>query len=189
MKGGSIETNGKGTGMLTKSSVVSKNRNSEMNIIEAEEYLTKYLGITNFIWLEGVVDEDITDAHIDGIARFYDEHTILTVSRKYFLDMYVGIPQNDYDVLLSAKNANGKSYKLIELPMTAKNVEGLDYKGNYLNFYVGNGVVLLPVYNDVNDSKAIEIIANLYPNKKNISIDVSALYKYGGMLHCITNNQ
>ena len=73
--------------------------------------------------------------------------------------------------------------------MTAKNVEGLDYKGNYLNFYVGNGVVLLPVYNDLNDSKAIKIIANLYLNKKIIPIDVSALYKYGGMLHCITQQQ
>lgn len=189
LEGGSVEIDGKGTAMLSKSSVVSKNRNSEMSIIEAEKYLTKYLGTTNFIWLEGVVDEDITDAHIDGIARFYDENTILTVSREDFLDMYVAISESDYDVLLSAKNAKNESYKLIELPMTDKNVKGLNYKGNYLNYYIGNEVVLLPIYNDVNDNKAIEIIANLYSNKEIIPIDVSALYKYGGMLHCITQQQ
>lgn len=189
LEGGSVELDGTGTAMLTKSSVVSKNRNSNMSMKQAEEYMTKYLGATNFIWLEGVLDEDITDAHIDGMARFYDDKTLLTVSREDFLMMYENIEESDYDVLMNAKNAQGKPYDVIRLPMTEKNVEHLDYKGSYLNYYVGNDVVLVPVYNDVNDQIALDKLAELYTDKEIKPINVTALYEYGGMLHCITQQQ
>lgn len=189
LEGGSVELDGKGTAMLSKSSVVSENRNAKMKINEAEKYLSRYLGVSNFIWINGVIGEDITDAHIDGIARFYDDKTILTVSKKDFLDMYEEISESDYDILKSAHNANGKRYNIIELPMTSKNVKGLKYKGNYLNYYVGNDTVLIPVYNDVNDKKAIEIFEKLFKGKQIVPIDVTALYKYGGMIHCITQQE
>lgn len=189
LEGGSVELDGTGTLMACKSSVVSKNRNPGMTVAQAEDYLRKYLGATHFIWLEGVVDEDITDAHIDGMARFYDDKTLLTVSEDDFFELYSSILESDYEKLLTAKNAQGESYEIIELPMTSKNVKGLAYKGSYLNYYIGNEVILLPIYNDVNDEIAIEILSELYEGKKIVPIDVTTLYQYGGMLHCITQQQ
>lgn len=189
LEGGAVELDGAGTLMTCKSSVVSKNRNPEMTVEQAEECLRKYLGATNFIWLEGVTDKDITDAHIDGTARFYDDKTLLTVSKEEFFDLYEDILESDYEKLISAKNAKGEPYKIVELPLTSKNVEGLEYKGSYLNYYIGNEVILLPVYNDVNDEVAIGILSELYEDREIIPIDVTNLYQHGGMLHCVTQQQ
>lgn len=109
--------------MLNKSSVVSAARNPGLNVQQAEEYLTRYLGVTNFIWLEGVVGEDLTDAHIDGTARFFNDTTLLTMKEEDFFNLYQGVVESDYDKLLTAKNARGEPYEIIELPMTSKKRE------------------------------------------------------------------
>ena len=189
LEGGAMELDGAGTFLACRSSVTNKNRNPNLSEEQIEEYLQQYLGVTNFIWLDGSSGEEITDAHIDGIARFYDANTILTVSREDLLDLYENIPETDADVLRSAVNADGKKYEVIEMPLTRKNVKGLDFKGSYLNFYVGNEVVLLPVYNDENDAEAEKILEDLYPEREIVPIDVTALYQYGGMLHCVTQQQ
>lgn len=93
--------------------------------------------------MQGVGGEDITDAHIDGFARFYDQNTIVTVPRDDFADLYEKIKMSDYKQLTTATNAAGQRYQIKELPLTAKNVKGLDYRGSYVNYYVGNQVVLL----------------------------------------------
>lgn len=189
LEGGAVELDGNGTLMATLSSIVSKNRNSNMTVKRAEEYLSEYLGIRNFIWLEGVIDEDITDAHIDGTARFLDDSTILTVSKNDFGKLYESINMDDYTKLKNAKNADGKPYEIIELPLTKEIVDGADCYGSYLNYYVGNQVVLVPIYEDVHDKSAIEIIAELYPNREIVPVVVNDLFQYGGMLHCVTQQQ
>ena len=189
LEGGSVEMDGHGTLLATKSSIISKNRNPKMSQAEVESHLKTYLGATNIIWLDGVTDEDITDAHIDGFVRFYDKETLLTVPESDFFDLYEGIKESDYDILLSAKNADGKTYKIEEIPLTKENVQNLDYKGSYLNFYIGNEVVLLPVYGDENDQVAIEKMKKLYPSRRIVPINVVNLYKHGGMIHCVTQQQ
>lgn len=189
LEGGAVELDGKGTLMATKSSVVGKNRNSGLTVQQAEEYLSKYLGVHNFIWLEGVTDEDITDAHIDGMARFLDDKRILTVSKIDFAELYENINMDDYNILKNAKNAKNKPYEIIELPLTKKNVDGLKYKGSYLNYYIGNDVVIVPIYKDENDKRALEIIGKLYPTRAIVPIVVNNLFQYGGMLHCVTQQQ
>nr|WP_279137827.1 agmatine deiminase family protein [Faecalicoccus pleomorphus] len=189
MEGGSMEISADGTLMATKSSVVSNNRNASLTQTQVEDLLKKYLGVKRFIWLNGVLDEDITDAHIDGFACFLDKDTILTVPEDYFYDLFEGISEKDYDLLHSATNANGNPYQIIEIPLTKNNVRGLDYKGSYLNYYVGNQSVLLPVYEDPNDEVAVHIMKELFPDKTIVPIDVRALYKNGGMIHCVTQQQ
>lgn len=189
LEGGAVELDGAGTLLAAKSSVVSKNRNAGMTTAQAEAYLRDYLGVSNFIWLEGVTDQDITDAHIDGMARFYDDKTLLTVSEEDFFELYDNIKDSDYEMLLDAVNAVGEPYELIEFPMTAQNVRGVLYKGSYLNYYVGNEVVLMPIYNDAHDETALEMLAKLYKGRKIVPIDVTELYQYGGMLHCVTQQQ
>jgi agmatine deiminase len=189
IEGGAIESDGAGTLMACRSSVISSSRNPDVSQTEMEKYLKQYTGASNFIWLDGVAGEDITDAHIDGMARFYDKNTLLTVSEDDFFDLYKNISEKDYSVLQSARNAEGEKYQIVELPLTKNNVRGLDYKGSYLNFYIGNEAVLVPVYQDSNDEKAIGILQELYPDREIVPIDVTALYQYGGMLHCVTQQQ
>lgn len=126
------------------------------------------------------------------------------------IDFYI-IPTNDvwardsapifvYDkdknikTLMNAKNADGKPYQHVYLPISKNNVildngKDLGYKGSYINFYIGNTVVLVPNYNDPNDKIANDRIQKLYPDRKVIGIDVRELYKNGGMIHCVTQQQ
>ena len=87
------------------------------------------------------------------------------------------------------KNADGVPCQIVELPLTKKNVAGLEIKGSYINYYVANAVVLLPVYGDENDARAQKIVADLYPGRTVVPINVAKLYPHGGMIHCITQQQ
>ena len=189
LEGGAVEISPDGTVLATKSAVISRYRNPKLSQTKAEQYLREYLGAKRFIWLQGVGGEDITDAHIDGFARFYDQNTIVTVPRDDFADLYEKIKMSDYKQLTTATNAAGQRYQIKELPLTAKNVKGLDYRGSYVNYYVGNQVVLLPVYGDKNDQVAEERVAAWYPDRKVVPINVTKLYKNGGMIHCVTQQQ
>lgn len=189
LEGGSVEIASDGTMLAAKSSVISKNRNPDISQTEAEEILAKYLGVKKFIWLNGVTDEDITDGHIDGFARFYDDHTILTVPEADFYELYENIQTEDYETLTHCTNASDEAYDIVEIPLTKNNVSGLDYKGSYLNFYLGNEVLLLPVYGDENDEPVTAQMKQLYPDHEIVPINVTALYKNGGMLHCVTQQE
>lgn len=106
----------------------------------------------------------------------------------------MGLSAKDINTLLTAKNASGETYKHVYLPLSRNKValengEQLDDKGSYVNYYIGNKVVLVPNYNDPNDSTANGIIQKLYPDRQVVGIDVRKLYKDGGMIHCVTQQQ
>ena len=155
------------------------------------------MGIEQVIWLDGKFggEDDITDYHIDGFARFGNKNTIVTMNRNDLL--YWGISNKDVNTLYNAKDLDGTTYNKLYLPLTAKNVkttwgENLGFRGSYVNYYTGNSVVLIPSYNDPNDSVARNIMQKLYPNRKVISVDNRNLIKYseyGGMVHCVTKQE
>lgn len=191
MEGGALEIDGNGTLMSTLSCVNNDNRTANFTLEKIESYLEKYYGVSNFIWLDGVAGEDITDNHIDGIMKFFDDKTII-VDSSYDLDPETLEDGDDAKTLLTAKNINGESYNYVFLPSTKNEVvevEGQMIKGAYLNFYVGNKVVLVPNYKDVNDKVANKILQDLYVDKEVIGIDVRDLYADGGMIHCVTQQQ
>ncbi|MGE7941629.1 agmatine deiminase family protein [Lysinibacillus xylanilyticus] len=192
LEGGAFELDGNGTFLSTHSAVTNKNRNPHLSKSEIEEYIEENLGATNFIWLDGVPNLDITDFHIDGFAKFYDKSTIITL-RQDDLDEW-GVSNKDIQTLMNAKNAFNEPYQYVYLPISKNNVildngKNLEYKGSYVNFYIANTVVLVPNYNDPNDKIANDIIQKLYPDRKVIGIDVRELYKDGGMIHCVTQQQ
>ncbi len=192
LEGGAIEFDGSGTSLATRSSVTNNNRNAHLSEKEIEDYLYDVYGITNPIWLDGVKGEDITDFHIDGFARFLDEESIVTLKNTDLIEW--GVKKSDRNTLLNAKNTKNKRYNYEYLPLTKQNVrlkngQSLGYKGSYLNYYVANSVVLVPNYNDPNDKVANETLQKLYPNRKVVGIDVRQLYKDGGMIHCVTQQQ
>jgi agmatine deiminase len=191
-EGGAIEMDGNGTFLATKSAILNANRNPDMTQAEAEAVFTKYLGVTNFIWLNGVEGLDLTDMHIDGFAKFANKNTLVTMSNTDLL--YWEVPQADITKLYAAKNKNGVAYTLVKLPLTRNNVKtsygkNLGYKGSYLNYYIANKTVLVPIYNDPNDATALAMIQNLYPTKTIVGIDSRNLFANGGMVHCVTQQQ
>jgi agmatine deiminase len=191
-EGGSVEIDGHGTLMACKSSILNNNRNPGMTQAQAESIFKKYLGVTNFIWLDGQAGLELTDQHIDGFARFGNATTIVTMEQNNLLDF--DVKQSDIDKLYAAKNKNGTAYTFVKVPLTQNNVvttngTNLGYKGSYVNYYIANTKVLVPNYNDPNDAIANGIIQALYPKRTVVGIDVRNLYENGGMVHCVTQQQ
>lgn len=181
-EGGSIEIDGNGTLMAKKSSILNRNRNRGISQKEVEAVFTKYLGVTNFIWLTGYKGGDITDDHIDGTARFVHGNTIVTLQEE---DAYPG----ELNVLKQATNTAGEKYTIVELPLTQNNLPGTSEKGIYVNFYIGNEVVLVPNFDDPNDAIANETIQSLFPMRTVVGIPAIELGKDGGGVHCVTQQQ
>ena len=194
LEGGSVEIDGNGSAIMTRSSITGADRNPNLSEIQIENYLTSYLGVTNFIWLDGAFGGslDITDMHIDGFAKFVNSNTIVTMSSSDLI--YWGLSTQDISTLNSATDVNGTPYSFIILPLTQNNVTtswggNVNFKGSYVNYYVANDVVLVPTYNDPNDSTALSIIQTLYTSKNIIGIDCSNMFYEGGMVHCVTQQQ
>lgn len=192
LEGGAIEHDGHGTLMATRSSVTHSSRNPGLTEQQIEDSLTKYVGVTNFIWLDGIYGLEITDMHIDGFVKFVNDTLLVTMDS---LDLiYWDVPPADISTLYNATNVNNVVYERIYLPLTQNNVvttynDNLGYRGSYVNYYIGNEVVLVPTYNDPNDAVAINILQGIYTNRTVVGVDVRDLYAYGGMIHCVTQQQ
>ena len=183
-EGGSIELDGKGTLMAKKSSILNNNRNPGWSQDDAEAYFRYYLGVTNFIWLDGVKGQDVTDDHIDGTARFVKNGTTIVTFHPFD-----STSRKEHDILKNAKDVNGKNYKIVYLPLTSKKLRWLGDWGTYINFYVANEVVLVPKYGDKNDRAAQEILEKLFPERRVVGVDALELAIDGGMIHCVTQQQ
>ena len=188
LEGGSVEAGGNGTLIAAKSSVVGTERNSKMSVKEVEQYLSTYFGVTNILWIEGLKNYDITDGHIDACVKFAEGNKLVTLPYEDFM-WYCSETEKDWDVVTNAVNAEGVPYEIVEIPLTETFYEELEDYGCYLNYYVGNEVVLVPVYGDVNDQVALDIIAELYPTREVIGINCMNLAFFGGMVHCVTQQQ
>ena len=191
-EGGALEHDGRGTMMATRSSVTHSSRNPDLTEQEIEQYLTTYLGITKFLWVDGLYGEEITDMHIDGVMKFANSNTIITMNNTELLEW--GFIQSDIDILYNATDIDNTPYNFVYIPLTQNDVttvygSNLAFKGSYVNYYIANTVVLVPNYNDPNDEVVNEIIQELYPNRTVVGIDVRNLYENGGMVHCVTQQQ
>jgi agmatine deiminase len=192
LEGGAIEHDGRGTMMATRSSITHPSRNPNLSETEIEQYLTTYMGITKFIWLDGVYGVEITDMHIDGFVKFANDSTIVTMNNADLIYWYV--TPNEIDLIYNATNVDDEAFEIVKLPLTQNDVVttygyNLGYKGSYVNYYIGNEVVLVPTYNDPNDAEAIAILEDVHPDRTIIGVDVRNIYEYGGMVHCLTQQQ
>jgi agmatine deiminase len=198
VEGGAYELDGNGVFLACKSSIISQSpansvRNPGMTQAQAETNFSTYLGVTKFIWLDGVTGTtDVTDFHIDGFAKFLNNDTLVTMSNADLTSW--GMTASDITILNNASNSSNVIYTKVYVPLTQNNVittygTNLGYQGSYANYYVANGVVLVPNYNDPNDAVANSIIQSLYPGRTVIGIDVRNLYANGGMVHCVTQQQ
>ena len=190
LEGGAIEVNGLGTCLTTDSCILNPNRNGGIRREQMEKYLNNYLGASKIVWLNGDLEGDDTDGHIDNLARFVNPTTIVCSFEENEKDPnHIGLKLN-YERLLAAKDQNGNPFKIIPLPMpgyVGSNRERLP--ASYANFYIANHTVLVPVYDHANDEKALEILAALFPEREVQPILCKTLIWGLGAVHCLTQQQ
>ncbi len=186
LEGGSIDTDGKGTLLTTTDCLCSKNRNEYLTKEEIEGELKQAFGLNEVIWIEGAsITGDDTDSHVDILARFVNENTIVYASCSDSMDEdYQSLKQMEAQL---QKIAQAKNYKLVALdnpkPMF---LDSYRLPASYVNFLIINGAVLVPQYNCEEDSKILDIFKSLFPDRQVRAINCYPLLSGHGSLHCIT---
>lgn len=190
LEGGAIDVNGLGTCMTSESCIMNPNRNNKMNREEMRGVLEDYLGISKIIWVTGVIEGDDTDGHIDNLARFVSPQKIVCAVEEDENDSnYLGLKKN-YERLKTATDQDGKPFEVIPLPMPGYvGSEDERLPASYANFYISNKSVLVPVYDHLNDRRALKILAPLFPNREIIPIPSKTLIWGLGGAHCLTQQQ
>lgn len=188
LEGGALEHNGKGLFITTKECVLNKNRNPNLSEAQAEQILRSSLGAEKIIWIEKGLKSDHTDGHIDNLVRFVDESTVLCMrpadeqdpNRQVLLDIIA--------TLQNATDLEGKKLKVVTIPSasTILNNDGELMPASYMNFYIANKSVVLPIYGSKNDAEAAKVLAELFPTRKIIPLFSRNLLHGGGSFHCIT---
>jgi agmatine deiminase len=192
LEGGSIEVNGSGTLITTEECLLSRvqQRNPGMKKKDYENVFARYLGATNVVWLgSGIVGDD-THGHVDDITRFVSPDTVVTsVDADPSSENYEALREN-IRRLRDATTEDGKPLVTIDLPMPAPvYFEGRRLPASYANFYIANEIVLVPVFNDPNDRVALDILADLFPDRDVVPIYCGDLIWGFGAIHCMTQQQ
>lgn len=188
LEGGAIESDGKGVVLTTSLCLLEKNRNPHLTQQTIEKQLSCFLGTKKILWLDyGALEGDDTDSHIDTLARFVSDDTIVYQSCDDRDDIHFDELQKMENQLKTFINLEGKKYKLIALPwIEAKYDRQERLPATYANFLIINGAVLVPTYRDKNDKIALQIFKKLFPKRDIIDINCSTLIRQHGSLHCVT---
>ena len=189
LEGGSIESDGRGTILTTRSCLSHPTRNPHLSGSDIEMSLRQFLGANRILWLEnGFLAGDDTDGHVDMLARFAPHDTIVHVSCEDTADEHFDALAAMADEMERFRTPEGKPYRLIPLPWPSAKFDaaGQRLPASYANFLVLNGAVLVPTYSDPNDAPALEAIGHAFPGRKIIGVDCSLLIRHHGSLHCVT---
>jgi agmatine deiminase len=192
LEGGSIDGNGQGTLLTTEECLLSKvqQRNPGMKRKDYEKIFAEYLGIKKVIWLGSGIAGDDTHGHVDDITRFVAPDTVVTAVESNPDDPNYEPLRENIRRLRAATDQDEKPLAIIELPMPAPVIfEGRRLPASYGNFYIANGVVLVPVFNDPNDRVALDILADLFPDRDVVGIYSGDLIWGFGAMHCMTQPQ
>ena len=191
LEGGGLEVNGAGVGLTTRSCLLTDTRNPGLDEAGYAALLRGTLGIDKLLWLDGGLENDHTDGHIDTITRFTDEQTIVTSVEPDEDDPNHEAMARNLIALRGMTDAQGQPFRIVELPLPERYLEGAEGRlpPTYANFYIGNGFVVVPQYGDPNDRRALEILTPLFPGREVIGLDSRAIIQGGGSFHCVTQQQ
>ena len=148
MEGGSIDVNGRGTLLTTEACLLNPNRNPQLDRAEIEGYLRDYLGVTKILWLGDGIAGDDTDGHVDDLTRFVDERTVVTAVESDPADENYEPLQENLERLRGMTDQDGRPLRVVTAADAARRSshEGQRLPASYANFYIANGLVLLPTY-------------------------------------------
>jgi agmatine deiminase len=190
LEGGSIDVNGKGLVLTSEACLLNPNRNPTLSREQIEQNLRQYLGIEKVLWLgDGIVGDD-TDGHVDDMARFVNETTVVIAVEEEPTDVNYEALQENYKRLKTYTDISGNPLNVVKLPMPSPlSFEDFRLPASYANFYIANTIVLVPTYNCPQDQRALEILQELFPGRKVIGIDCTDLVWGLGSIHCITHEE
>ena len=209
LEGGAITVDGEGTLITTAQCLLNPNRNPHLSQAEIESHLNDYLAVEKTIWLPRGSKDDETDGHVDGLCAFIRPGEVVLSWTDNKKASNYDIVREAYEILSTSTDAQGRQltiHKLYDpspIILTAEesagidNVdgtiprpEGKDMGGSYINFYIANKGVVVPLYNDPADAKAIETLQELMPEHKVVGVSGGReILLGGGMVHCITQQQ
>jgi agmatine deiminase len=192
LEGGSIDVNGRGLLMTTEECLLSpvQERNPGLTRADYETVLAEYLGVSQVIWLGRGIAGDDTHGHVDDLARFVNPTTVVAVVESDPADENYEPLRGNVDRLKSTTVDGGQRLEVIELPMPAPlYFRGRRLPASYANFYIANGVVIVPTFNDPKDRIALGTLAELFPDRDIIGIHCVDLVWGLGTLHCMTQQE
>ena len=192
-EGGAVEIDGLGTVLAAESCWINDNRNPGKTRDQVEASLLDMLGGDRMIWVDGLAGADITDGHIDTLARFASPTTVV-VDKPSFddpADPWVVVAATTHALVSQATTADGRPYEIVEI------VQPVDIRGTgdaflstYMNYYVCNGAIIAPQFgDDAADKAASDVLSDLFPDRQIVMLDIDALAAGGGGIHCATQQQ
>jgi len=192
LEGGSIDSNGQGILLTTEECLLSEvqQRNPGVSREQLEQVFADYLGIDQVIWLGQGVTGDDTHGHVDDISRFVNPTTIVTAVEPDKRDPNHAPLAENLARLKAARARDGKPFEIVELPLPRPVIfRGQRLPASYANFYIANGLVLVPTFHDPNDRVALNTLAEVFPEREVIGIHAVDLVWGLGTLHCMTQQQ
>ncbi len=190
MEGGSVEFNGKGTLLTSKSCLLNPNRNPQLNQDQIENYLRNYYGVDQILWIDEGIEGDDTDGHIDDTVRFINEDTVLTVVEENNKDANYEVLQHNLRQLKQMRLPDGRQLNITELPMPSPVVyKDQRLPASYANFYIANQSVIVPTFRCDNDDKALQILQQCFPKRKITGIDATDIIWGLGSFHCLSQQE
>lgn len=190
MEGGAIHTDGEGTLITTDAVVLNPNRNPGLTRAEAEKIFRAFLGIEKTIWLEAPLEYDDTDGHIDNLICFARPGLALALDEPDPADpQHPGLREN-IRRLRAETDARGRSFEVVPLvEPRRREMDGHRLAASYINFYICNDAVIVPVFNDPGDQAALDAIAACFPGRQTVAVPGLDIVRGGGCVHCITQQQ
>lgn len=195
-EGGGIEVDGHGTGIMTESSWINTNRNPGWSKADVEEELKARLGLRKIIWLPGIKGKDITDAHVDFYARFVKPGVVIANLDNDPQSYDHEVTLVHLDILKNATDADGRKLQVhtVSPPMHPRqnrfSKQNPDFAAGYINYFVINGAVIAPEFgHKAADTKAYELLSELYPDREVVQLNIDAIAAGGGGIHCVTSHQ
>ena len=192
LEGGSIDVNGRGTLLTTEECLLGREQQRNPGVTREilEQVFADYLGIKKVLWLGGGISGDDTHGHVDDIARFVTPSTVVAAVEYDPTDVNHLPLQDNLRRLRKMTDQDGRQLRVVELPMPAPVIfRGQRLPASYANFYIANRLVLAPTFNDANDLRALNILAELFPDREVVGIYCGDLVWGLGTLHCMTQQQ
>jgi agmatine deiminase len=191
LEGGSVEVDGEGTVLTTRQCLLNPNRNPGMNQAEIEADLRRGLGAEKVLWLDEGLLNDHTDGHIDTLARFVAPGVVVCMEALGAGDPNAATLNRIAADLASFTDARGRKLKVVRIPSpgVVRDEDGEFMPASFVNFYIGNRSVVVPVYGTPFDEEAVAAIAHLFPHHRTVGRSARAILSGGGAFHCITQQQ
>jgi agmatine deiminase len=190
LEGGAVHTDGQGTLLTTSEVVLDERRNPGLGRDAAEALLCEYLGAERVVWLSGSLDHDNTGGHVDNLACFARPGVVVAAAEADPADSQYALLQENLRRLRAARDARGRSLEVVEIPQPRERMrDGVTFSPSYVNFYLAEGAVIAPVFDDPADTPALETLARVFPSRRIVPIEAWVLARSDGAIHCITQQQ